>query len=487
MFKHYALPDGFFDEMFDNNNQVRRHYQGVWDLLSRMTVAQLKERQQSMLAEMVKQGITFTLYKDADREKSLERIIPFDIIPRIIPAGEWKEIERGLIQRVRAINLFLWDIYHEQRILQAGVIPRRMVVGNRYFRPEMMGMDVPYGVYIPFSGIDLIRDETGRYFVLEDNLRCPSGISYLYKNRLLMMKLFPELFFEYRVKNVDYGLNHFLSALSSLSPVQKPSPLVVLLTPGRYNSAYFEHVFLSKEMGIELAEGRDLKIIDHKVYLKNMNGFRQVDVIYRRVDDDFLDPVAFRPDSLLGVPGLMSAYRAGNVALANAPGTGVADDKAMYTFIPEMIHFYLQEEPVLHNIHTYILAKKADRDYVLEYLPEMVVKETSLSGGYGMLIGPHATAVELDEFRQKIKESPERYIAQPTIRLSSAPTLSEKGIVTRHIDLRPYVTMGKDDIQVIPGGLTRVALRQGSLVVNSSQGGGSKDTWVLAQEQISVE
>ncbi|QJW47750.1 circularly permuted type 2 ATP-grasp protein [bacterium BFN5] len=479
MFSDYSFSPEYYDEMFDGSGSVRDHYSGVYSRLSQMNSLQLMDRHQAICRQMIKQGITFTLY-GGDSQEMLERTIPFDPIPRIIPAGEWEVIESGVIQRVKAINCFLRDIYHEQRILKDDVVPRSMIVANAYFRPEMMHMDVPGDVYVPFSGIDLIRDEQGNYFVLEDNLRTPSGISYLYKNRMLMRQLFPELFTKYNIRSLSQGLHQFLAGLRSLAPDNKSNPRVVLLTPGSYNSAYFEHTFLAREMGIDLVEGQDLKIMNHKVYIKTMQGLQQVDVIYRRIDDDYLDPVCFRSDSVIGVPGLMSAYRAGNVAIANAPGTGVADDKAIYSFVPDIIRYYLAEKPILQNVPTYLVENDSQREYVLANLPKMVVKETSLSGGYGMLIGPHADEQERAAFAAKIRQTPERYIAQPTIRLSRVPCITNNGMAPRHVDLRPYAVMGAgQSVHVVPGGLTRVALKHGSLVVNSSQGGGSKDTWVL--------
>ncbi|WP_374110706.1 circularly permuted type 2 ATP-grasp protein [Neobacillus cucumis] len=468
----------FYDETFDQLGFVRPPYQRLYQQFSKMEIEELHHLNSFMQSQMVKQGITFTLYSDNQDDSSLERTIPFDMIPRIITSNEWQQLEQGLKQRVRALNEFIRDVYHEQNILKDQVIPRKMVVTNPYFRPEMAGLDIPNNVYIPLSGIDLIRSETGEFYVLEDNLRSPSGLSYVYKNRSLMMHLFPKLFFEYQVRDIDYGLNALLSSLRSLAPNGKPDPLVVLLTPGVHNAAYYDHSFLAQEMGIELVEGRDLTVIDQKVYLKGIQGLRQVDVIYRRIDDEFLDPLAFRPDSLLGVPGLMNAYRAGQVAIANAPGTGVADDKAIYTYVPEMIRYYLKEEPILKNVPTYILSKQEDREYVLSHLSEMVVKERSLSGGYGMLIGPTASEHERRVFAENIVRFPDRYIAQPTIKLSCAPSLSDGEVYPCHIDLRAFVFMG-NDIHIVPGGLTRVALKKGSLVVNSSQGGGTKDTWVL--------
>lgn len=477
MFSKYDYASGY-DEMFNEEGAIRNHYEHVHDMLIRTNETELKKLQTSMQAFMMKQGVTFTLYSGEEGD-SLERTIPVDVIPRIIPANEWSMIEKGIKQRVTAVNQFIRDIYHEQVILREGIIPRKMVVSNPYFLTEMMGVEVPGDVYIPLSGIDLIRDESGQYFVLEDNLRTPSGLSYIFKNRTWMHRLFRNLISEHKVRPIEHSLDSFLSILRSLSPTNKKDPVVVLLTPGCYNSAYFEHSFLAQQMGIPLVEGRDLKVINQKVYMKTIKGLQQVDVVYRRVDDDFLDPLCFRSDSLLGVPGIMNAYRAGNVAIANAPGTGIADDKAIYTYIPDMIRFYLNEEPILQNIPTYVLSREKDLEYALAHLPELVVKETSLSGGYGMLIGPRATQREIEDFKTKIIQTPEKYIAQPTINLSSAPSLVSNGIEGRHVDLRPFAFMGDKSVEVLPGGLTRVALKEGSLVVNSSQGGGSKDTWVL--------
>jgi uncharacterized circularly permuted ATP-grasp superfamily protein len=466
-----------FDEMFAGPDQVRSHYNGVHDRLLAMTEEELSWRNASMQSHLVKQGVTFTLYNEEQNEP-FERLIPFDMVPRIVSAEEWHVLDKGLKQRVKALNLFLWDIYHKQNILHDEIIPRKMVVTNRYFRPEMMGMNIPHGVYTPLSGIDLIRDGVGDFFVLEDNLRTPSGLSYLYKNRHLIMHLFPELYFDYHVRDIDSGLNNLLSSLRSIAPGNKRNPLVALLTPGSGNSAYYEHTFLAQEMGILLVEGRDLIIKDHKVYMRSIRGLQQIDVIYRRLDDDYLDPLAFRADSMLGIAGLMNAFRMGNVTIANAPGTGVADDKAVYAYVPDMIRYYLNEEPILNNVPTYILSREEEREYVLAHLSELVVKETSLSGGYGMLIGPCATEEEIADFAIKIRNDPSNYIAQPTIQLSTAPTFIDGQLCPRHIDLRAFVTYGKE-MQIIPGGLTRVALKEGSLIVNSSQGGGSKDTWVL--------
>ncbi|MBM7565368.1 circularly permuted type 2 ATP-grasp protein [Paenibacillus sacheonensis] len=477
---HSYDSQSFYDEMFDRDLSVRPHYEGVHRTFARMKPSELAARHAAIQQRMLEEGITFTLYAQ-NQSEPLERTIPFDYIPRIIPRHEWETVEKGMKQRVKALNAFLRDIYHEQAIVQDGIIPRAMIVGNKYFRPEMAGLHVPQNVYMTTSGIDLIRDEEGRYFVLEDNLRTPSGFSYLYKGRGLMTELFSELYLSSAVSDIERSLNVFLRSLRSLAPSGKRNPLIVLLTPGAYNSAYFEHAFLAQQMGIHLVEGRDLVYKDHKIYLRELSGLRQVDVIYRRLDDDYLDPLAFQGDSLLGVPGLMNAYRAGNVAIANAPGTGVADDKAIYAYVPEMIRYYLNEEPILHNVPTYILSRKEDREYALAHLDQLVVKETSLSGGYGMLIGPAATQKEIHAFADAIQRDPGRYIAQTTMKLSRAPVMLGGAMQPRHIDLRVFVLMGDSQMHVIPGGLTRVALQEGSLVVNSSQGGGVKDTWVLSR------
>ncbi|EST10327.1 circularly permuted type 2 ATP-grasp protein [Sporolactobacillus laevolacticus] len=464
-----------FNEMFLPDGQIRSHYQKLFDCLQTLGESELLDRSKEIRQQMVRQGVTFQLYS---ANHTSERIIPFDIIPRIIPHEDWEKISSGLKQRVKALNHFLHDVYHDQHMITDGLMSRRQIVNNPYFLPEMSNVEVPEDVYIALSGIDLIRDENGAYYVLEDNLRTPSGLSYVFKNRSLMMHYFPELYFSSHVQSIEQGTQDLLTALHDLAPHHKQDPVIVLLTPGRYNSAYFEHVFLAQQMGIELVEGSDLRVVDQKVYINSIEGLRQVDVIYRRLDDSFLDPLTFNPNSLLGVAGLMNAYRAGNVAIANAPGTGVADDKAVYTKVPDMIRYYLHEEPILKNVPTYHMKKKEDREFVLDQLEKMVVKETSLSGGYGMLIGPQSTPDMIELFRKKILEHPERYIAQPTISLSAGPTLTDGRIENRHIDLRPFIIQGKQ-ISVISGGLTRVALNKGSLVVNSSQGGGSKDTWIV--------
>ncbi|WP_025691876.1 circularly permuted type 2 ATP-grasp protein [Paenibacillus zanthoxyli] len=470
----------FYDEMFAGERSVRPHYKNVNHTFARLSPEELQVKQHLMQRRMMEEGITFTLYNPA-QDQPMERTIPFDMIPRIIPKDEWEKLEAGIIQRVTALNLFVHDIYHEQYIIKDGIVPRKMVISNCYFRPEMTGLRVPGGAYITTSGIDLIRHHDGNYYILEDNLRTPSGFSYLFKGRSLMNQLFPELSFSSSIRDVERSINRFLSVLRSLSPSRTSDPVIALLTPGQYNSAYYEHAFLAQQMGVHLVEGRDLVIQDHKLFLREMNGLKRVDVLYRRLDDDYIDPLAFDPNSLLGVPGLMNAYRAGNVAIANAPGTGVADDKAMYVYVPDMIRYYLNEDPILNNVPTYLLSRPDDRKYVLDHLGEMVVKETSLSGGYGMLIGSEASKEEQDNFRLKILAEPDRYIAQPIMSLSRAPILSEGKMSPRHIDLRAFVLMGADrKPHVIPGGLTRVAMREGTLVVNSSQGGGVKDTWVMS-------
>ncbi|MFC4303553.1 circularly permuted type 2 ATP-grasp protein [Cohnella boryungensis] len=474
-----SLPSRFYNEMYDGAH-VRSHYGKVHEQLSRMSAEDRIARQDKMNGRLLEEGITFTL-AGTEQPDALERTIPFDLIPRIIPADEWELIERGTRQRVRALNAFLADIYHEQCILKDGLIPRRMVMGNRYFRTEMMRLSVPGGAYVTASGIDLIRDEKGAYYVLEDNLRSPSGFSYVFKSRSIMTHDFPELMFSYPVRGIERFLSDFKASLRKLSPTDKAEPVIALLTPGSYNSAYFEHTFLAQQLGIELVEGRDLVCRDHKIYIRGLSGYKKVDVLYRRIDDDFLDPLAFRPDSLLGVAGLMNSYRYGNITIANAPGTGVADDKAIYTFVPEMIRYYLNERPILSNVPTFLMSRRDEREHVLGRLEEMVVKETSLSGGYGMLVGPSSTEAERERFAAKIRENPDNYIAQPTIKLSTSPISLDGRMAHRHIDLRVFALADGANVHVLPGGLTRVAMKEGSLVVNSSQGGGVKDTWVLAR------
>ncbi|MBJ2231006.1 circularly permuted type 2 ATP-grasp protein [Pseudomonas simiae] len=463
----------FFDEMNDANGVCRAHYQDFSRWLANTPPELLAQRRREADLLFHRAGITFTLYGD---EQDTERLIPFDIIPRSIPASEWSVIERGCIQRVNALNMFLADIYHDQRIIKAGIIPADQVLGNEGYQKAMVGLDLHRDIYSHISGVDLVRDGDGTYYVLEDNLRTPSGVSYMLEDRKMMMRLFPEVFAKQRIAPVDHYPNLLLKTLKSSSRLDNPN--VVVLTPGRFNSAFFEHAFLAREMGVELVEGADLFVQDLKVFMRTTDGPKPVDVIYRRIDDAFLDPKAFNPESMLGVPGLVAAYCAGNVVLANAIGTGVADDKSIYPYVPEMIRFYLDEEPVLQNVPTFQCRKPDELSHVLANLPQLVVKETQGSGGYGMLVGPASSAAEIEDFRQRIKARPHAYIAQPTLSLSTCPTFVENGIAPRHIDLRPFVLSGKET-RLVPGGLTRVALKEGSLIVNSSQGGGTKDTWVV--------
>ena len=464
-----------YDEMNLSDRAVREHYKPMVKWLANMPPERVaeKRRQADLLFHRV--GITFAVYGD---EAGAERLIPFDTIPRIIPLAEWELMAKGLRQRVTALNRFLHDIYHDQEILKAGVIPAEQVLTNDAFQVAMVGLDLPNQVYSMISGIDLIRHEDGDYYVLEDNLRTPSGVSYMLENRNMMMRLFPELFASQSILPVEHYPGLLLDTLRAAAPQGMRDPTVVVLTPGHHNSAYFEHAFLAQQMGAELVEGADLFVKDGYLYMRTTGGRQRVDVIYRRVDDTFLDPLAFNPGSLLGVPGLLSVYRAGNVALANALGTGVADDKSTYPYVPDMIRFYLSEEPILKNVPTWQLKKPADLAEVLDNLADLVVKEVQGSGGYGMLIGPTSSKKEIEAFRARILANPANYIAQPTLSLSTCPTFVEQGVAPRHIDLRPYVLSGRD-INFVPGGLTRVALKDGSLVVNSSQGGGTKDTWVV--------
>ncbi len=466
----------FFDEMFVRAGIPRPHYRALHDRLAEMSQATLEDRIRTANAFFQKQGIGFTVYGD---EAGTERIFPFDLIPRIVPADEWDVIERGLGQRLRALNRFLDDVYHDQRILGEGLVPPELVFGSRNFRREMIGFDVPGGIYAHVGGVDLIRDDTGTYLVLEDNLRTPSGVSYMLDSRQALKRIFASLFDRYGVRPVDHYPRLLYDTLCSVAP-RAGDPTVVVLTPGPYNSAFYEHSFLARQMGVEIVEGRDLVVHRNRVYTRTTKGLAPVDVVYRRIDDAYLDPLAFNEDSILGVPGLMNAYRAGNVALANAVGTGVADDKAIYPFVPDMIRFYLDEEPLIRNVPTYLCADDEQRELVLDRMEELVVKAVDQSGGYGMLIGPASTAAERDEFRTLVRESPRNYIAQPTIALSRHPTWVDGSVRGCHVDLRPFVLSGADTVRIVPGGLTRTALRPGSLVVNSSQGGGSKDTWVLA-------
>jgi uncharacterized circularly permuted ATP-grasp superfamily protein len=472
-----------YDEMYQAPDQVRGHYAAYARWLAAQPEEAMRARREEAEVIFRRVGITFAVYGAKDEEGAgTERLIPFDLIPRVIPAAEWREMRRGLVQRVTALNRFLHDVYHDQEILKAGVVPAEQVLNNAQYRPEMVNVDVPGGVYSHISGIDIVRagnaDGSGTYYVLEDNLRVPSGVSYMLENRKMTMRLFPELFAMQRVAPVAHYPDLLLDTLRSVAPASANDPVVCVLTPGMYNSAYFEHAFLAQQMGVELVEGKDLFVRDGFVFMRTTRGPKRVDVINRRVDDDFLDPRAFRADSTLGCAGLLDVYRAGNVTLANTIGTGIADDKSIYPFVPKMIEFYLGEKPILANVPTYLCRQSDDLKYVLEHLAELVVKEVHGAGGYGMLVGPAATKAEVEAFREVIKAKPANYIAQPTLSLSTCPTYVDSGIAPRHIDLRPYVLSGRT-VQTVPGGLTRVALKEGSLVVNSSQGGGTKDTWVL--------
>jgi uncharacterized circularly permuted ATP-grasp superfamily protein len=466
-----------------SGGDVRKHYSPYAQWLSRQSADVMKARREE--AEMIfrRVGITFAVYGAKDEDGSgTERLIPFDLIPRIIPAREWSSMEKGLVQRVNALNRFLHDVYHDQEIIKAGVIPAEQILNNAQFRPEMMGVNLPNQVYSNISGIDIVRAPNtkgeGEYYVLEDNLRVPSGVSYMLEDRKMMMRLFPDLFSAHRVAPVAHYPDLLLETLRASSPETSAEPTVVVLTPGMYNSAYFEHAFLAQQMGVELVEGQDLFVKDNFVYMRTTRGPQRVDVIYRRVDDDFLDPRVFRPSSTLGCPGLMDAYRAGHVTICNAVGTGVADDKSIYPYVPKMIEFYLGEKPILNNVPTHMCRNPEDLKYVMANLKDLVVKEVHGAGGYGMLVGPAATRAEIEDFGKAVLANPSNYIAQPTLSLSTCPTFVEQGIAPRHIDLRPFVLSGKE-VQMVPGGLTRVALKEGSLVVNSSQGGGTKDTWIL--------
>ncbi len=464
-----------FDEMHAPDGRVHPHYSGVAEWLRTTPPARIESKRAEADALFHRAGITFAVYGE---EAGAERLIPFDMVPRIVTHAEWRRIAQGLRQRVRALNAFIADIYHDQAILAAGRIPHELVLFNAQYRPEMHGIEVPGGIYAHVAGIDLVRAGEGEFYVLEDNLRVPSGVSYMLADRKVMMRLFPELFASQPIAPVEHYPDLLLESLLSVGPAGQGEPTTVLLTPGAHNSAYFEHAFLAQQMGIELVEGQDLFVRDAFVYMRTTRGPQRVDIIYRRIDDDFIDPLAFRADSMLGVPGLLVAYREGNVTIANAIGTGIADDKSVYPYVPDMIRFYLEEEPLLANVPTWILRRPEDLAYALDHLEELVVKEVHGAGGYGMLIGPKASRAELDAFRDRIRAQPHRYIAQPTLALSTCPTFVEEGLAPRHIDLRPFVLSGRE-IRIIPGGLTRVALRKDSLVVNSSQGGGTKDTWVM--------
>ncbi|MFZ4502005.1 MAG: circularly permuted type 2 ATP-grasp protein [Burkholderiaceae bacterium] len=471
------------DEMFVHagagpTSTPRPHCEAYWSWLKQQPEEALERARIEADLFFRRVGITFNVYGD---EAGTERLIPFDLIPRILPAAEWKTLESGLRQRVSALNRFIHDIYHDQDIIRAGLIPQELILRNTQYRPEMKGIAVSRDIYSHISGIDIVRAGQGEFYVLEDNLRVPSGVSYMIEDRKAMMRIFPELFAMHRVAPVEHYPDMLLKHLRSVAPSGIDDPTVVVLTPGIYNAAYFEHAFLAQQMGVELVEGQDLFMSENRIYMRTTRGPRRVDVIYRRIDDDFLDPLVFRANSTIGVPGLMSAIRSGRVTLCNAPGTGVADDKSIYPYVPDMIRFYFAEIPILANVPTYICRKPDDLKYVIDHLDTLVVKEIHGAGGYGMLVGPCASKAEIETFRSRLEAKPEMYIAQPTLALSTSPTFVDSGVAPRHIDLRPFVLSGQE-ISIVPGGLTRVALREGSLVVNSSQGGGTKDTWVLQEE-----
>src|SRR5450830_1509884 len=470
----------FFDEMYsDGAVSVRKHYDEFAAWLSAQSAETIVRKRAESDLIFRRVGITFAVYGN---DAGTERLIPFDIIPRIIHAAEWSKLEAGLVQRVKALNMFIHDIYHGQKIIKAGVIPAEQILKNAQYRPEMQDVDVASDIYAHIAGVDIVRAGEGEFYVLEDNLRVPSGVSYMLENRKMMMRLFPELFTRHKIAPVDHYPDMLLDNLRSVAPAGVVDPTVVVMTPGMYNSAYFEHAFLAQQMGVELVEGQDLFVKDNFCYMRTTRGPQRVDVIYRRVDDDFLDPKVFRPSSTLGCAGLLDVYRAGHINICNGVGTGVADDKSIYPYVPKMIEFYLGEKPILNNVPTYMCRNKDDLAYVMANMKDLVVKEVHGAGGYGMLVGPAATKAEVEDFKKAVAANPSGYIAQPTLSLSSCPTYVESGIAPRHIDLRPYVLMGKE-VQTVPGGLTRVALKEGSLVVNSSQGGGTKDTWVLEAEQ----
>ena len=467
--------DAPYNEMYAAEGSPRPHYKILSDRLAELGPEELQRRQHAADQSFLQQGITFTVY---GQDEGTEKIFPYDVLPRIITAAEWDVLERGMTQRITALNLFLHDLYHDAKIIADKVIPAELIYSCKHFRREMRGVDLVAKNYLTVVGSDLVRVPSGKFAVLEDNLRVPSGVSYMLANRSVMKRVFPIVFRDYGVRSIDHYCQELLTCLREVAPVAQADARIVLLTPGVYNSAYFEHAFLARQMGIQLAEGRDLVVHDNVVYDRTTSGLRRVDVIYRRIDDDFIDPIAFRPDSMLGVPGIMNAYRAGNVVLANALGTGVADDKAVYAYVPDIIKYYLKEDAIVENVPTFVCSRPAERDHVLKNLDSLVVKAVGESGGYGMLIGPHSTKAQREEFHGLVTANPRNYIAQPTLSLSVGPTFLDGKIVPRHIDLRIYVLHGKK-VRIVPGGLTRVALREGSLVVNSSQGGGSKDTWVL--------
>jgi len=476
-FDKYSPINGVWDEMYGEDSQIRDHYRKVIEYISRESADDLNKKEELAKRLFMSQGITFTVYNSGE---GIEKIFPFDIIPRIITASEWTFVEKGIKQRLTALNLFLKDIYNNQFIVKDGIVPIDIIYSCPHFLREMHQLQVPYDIYIHISGIDLIRDYDGTFYVLEDNLRTPSGVSYMLENREITKRLFPDLLPQCGVRSVTEYPTILYKNLLALSPRQIANPTIVLLSPGIYNSAYFEHTTLARLMGVELVEGRDLVVHNHKVFMKTTTGLQQVDVIYRRVDDDYLDPLVFNPGSMLGVAGIMGAYRKGNVAIVNAIGNGVADDKAVYTYVPDMIKYYLNEEPILKNVPTMQLGNRDEREHVFKNINKMVIKKTNGSGGYGMLMGHAATEQEIEEYKIEVLKDPRNFIAQPTISLSAAPCYMQGALQPRRIDLRPYALYGPDGIEIVPGGLTRVALKEGSLVVNSSQGGGSKDTWVLA-------
>ena len=476
-FDKYSPISGVWDEMYGADSQVRDHYRKVIEYISQESADDLNKKEELAKRLFMSQGITFTVYNSGE---GIEKIFPFDIIPRIITASEWAFVEKGIKQRLTALNLFLKDVYNNQFIVKDGIVPIEIIYSCPHFLREMHQLQVPYDIYVHISGIDLIRDHDGTFYVLEDNLRTPSGVSYMLENREITKRLFPDLLPQCGVRSVTEYPTILYKNLLALSPRQITNPTIVLLSPGIYNSAYFEHTTLARLMGVELVEGRDLVVNNHKVYMKTTTGLQQVDVIYRRVDDDYLDPLVFNPSSMLGVAGIMGAYRKGNVAIVNAIGNGVADDKAVYTYVPDMIKYYLNEEPILKNVPTLQLGNPDEREHVFKNMNKMVIKKTNGSGGYGMLMGHAATEQEIAEYKLEVLKDPRNFIAQPTISLSAAPCYMQGSLQPRRIDLRPYALYGPDGIEIVPGGLTRVALKEGSLVVNSSQGGGSKDTWVLA-------
>ena len=471
-------PGRYFDELIDPQGQPRPAAELLVQLIEALPPRELQRRQDAAEKALFRMGVTFAVYGDT---RGTEKIWPFDIIPRIVSSGEWQQIESGLKQRITALNMFIDDVYHDQRIVKDGVIPAEIVLGATSYRQACQGLDPPRGVWCHITGTDLVRDHEGQVYVLEDNMRCPSGVSYVLQNRMVMKRSFPQILEPSRVRPVVDYPSQLRSTLTHVASDKIPTPVVVVLTPGIYNSAYYEHSFLAQQMGVELVEGRDLIVRDGYVHMRTTSGLQRVDVIYRRIDDDFIDPHTFRRDSMLGVPGLMDVYRGGRVTLANAPGTGVADDKVIYAYVDKMVRYYLDQDIIIPNVPTYVCCDEQQRKHVLANLDRLVVKAANESGGYGMLIGPHATKLEREKFAGLIQQNPRNYIAQPTLRLSRVPTLADDHLEGRHVDLRPYILFGKD-IYVLPGGLTRVALRRGSLVVNSSQGGGSKDTWVIADK-----